>query len=565
MNLIFKGGLVYQTHRKCFEKMDIIIQDKMIYRTGKDLNGFAGQIIDCQGKYIIPGLIDIHMHIESSMTYPQEFSKMVLPYGITTVVADPHEMANVFGIDGIRAFMDQETILDIYYGIPSSVPATNETIETSGGSIGEEEVRTLLEDDKIICLGEVMNYPDLICEEDTRIKRIIKLCREHKKSIVIEGHCPKLPVEDVQKFIFAGVDSDHTQQTKESIYEKINAGMFIELQKKSLSKENLDVIEENDFYQQIALVTDDTMPDHLMEGQLDDIIRNAVELGMPIEKAIYCATYTPSCRMGLGDRGMIAPGKIGDLVILSDINKFKVEEVYKNGCRYQKGQSETNCTFPEKFYQSIGCRKAEEEDYQLRTNLKTNGMVKANVIQIAPQGTFTKCITREIPVENGIVQWEKTNLSLIVVFERYQKTNAVSYGFIEGGITKQGAVATSWSHDCHNVLVMGTNKKDMTLAQNTIVEKQGGYCVVTNEKEIAFASLRIGGIVSDKPVEQLAQEIKEVRKQIKALGYINTNEIMSISTLTLPVSPEVKITDKGLFYVKTQEKLPLLFVDEKKH
>lgn len=556
MDIILKGGMVYQTHRKCFEQMDVGIKGSYIYTTGRDITDSAGQIVDCTGKYLIPGLIDIHMHIESSMTYPQEFSKRVLPYGVTTVVADPHEMANVFGVAGIRAFMEQKTNLDIFYGIPSSVPATNETIETAGAVIREKEVLELLEEEQVICLGEVMNYGDLVSKEDTLIKRIIKTCKEHKKSLVIEGHCPKLPEKDVAKFIYAGVDSDHTQQSAQSVYEKINLGMFLEMQKKSLTQETIDVINENQFYERIALITDDTMPDHLLKGQLNEIVKEAVRLGMPMEQAIYCATWTPAMRMNLRDRGSIAPGKIADIVVLDQLEEFQVEAVYKNGSLYQ-GEAETACMFPSEFYHSIFCKEAEESDFILKTEIVQDGYVTAHVMKISEVGNFTSLVTRRIRVKNHIVQWEESGLCLGAIYERYKKTGTISYGLIEGTLTKSGAVATSWSHDCHNLFVLGNSPKDMVLAQKKILETQGGYAVASHEKVLAFASLNVGGIIFDGSLEQLANDLANVRDQIRQLGYKNSNEIMSISTLALPVSPEVKLTDKGLFHVRKQKFVPL--------
>ncbi|MDO5349736.1 MAG: amidohydrolase family protein, partial [Lachnospiraceae bacterium] len=348
VDYIIKDAWVYQTFRQCFEKREVAVSGERILAVSPKFAGACERIIDGSGMYLIPGLIDIHMHIESSMTYPKEFSRLALQHGTTTVVADAHEIANVFGMEGIRSFMDQETELDIFYAIPSSVPATNWELETPGAAIGEEETRQLLEDDRVLCLGEVMNFRDLVPEEpdglisepdavladkaDTKTLRLIRLCRSRRgRDIRIEGHCPKITGMDLNRFIFAGVDADHTQQTPESVLEKSDLGMFLELQRKSLTPEVVEAVCSHRLYENVALITDDTMPDQLLEGQLNRILLAAVQAGMPVEKAIYCATYTPARRMHLDDRGIIGPGKLADFLLLQDLDTFRPAAVVKSG------------------------------------------------------------------------------------------------------------------------------------------------------------------------------------------------------------------------------------------
>lgn len=563
VDLLLKNGWVYRTYRQCFEKMDIAVKGERVYDISPSSYLEAETIVDCTGKYIIPGLIDIHMHIESSMTYPAEFSRAVLPWGVTTVVADPHEIANVFGLEGIKCFMDQETDLDIFYGIPSCVPATNSSLETSGGEIGEEEVRELLKDERVVCLGEVMNDHDLISEEDTKLRRIVKLCRENSRFIRIEGHCPALSGDKLSAFIFEGVDADHTQQTQESVLEKTDKGMFLELQAKSLTEDVVKAVMEYELYENIALVTDDTMPDHLVKGQLNRIVELAVKWGMPAPKAIYCATFTPARRMGFSDRGMIAPGKLADLVILDDLESFSPAAVYKNGKRYSQEnldqkELESKAVFPDHFYQSVKCRLALASDFKLNRCEIKEGFAEANVMQIQAFGTRAKHVKRRIPVREGTLCWQEAGLCLAAVFERYGKNGNVSYGLVENAFKEPGAVAATWTHDSHNLLVLGSSVEDMVLTQNQVVHMQGGYVTASKGKVTASASLPVGGILTDKNIEELSGELKKVREEIEGLGYVNNNVIMSISTLTLLVSPELKLSDKGLVEVKTQKQLPLV-------
>ncbi|SEV96014.1 adenine deaminase C-terminal domain-containing protein [[Clostridium] fimetarium] len=561
IDLIIKNAYVFQTYRQCFEKKDMAIAGDRIYDMAPVINEKDCKIIDATGKFIIPGLIDIHMHIESSMTYPIEFSKTVLQYGVTTVVADPHEIANVFGMEGIEVFMKQKTSLDIFYGIPSSVPSTSENIETAGAVIDIAEVEQLLQNDKIICLGEVMNFKDMISEESTRIKRIMECCKKNPRHILIEGHCPQLTHEECARYLFEGVSSDHTQQTAATILEKVDLGMFLELQKKSLSKEIFDTINQYCLYESVALVTDDTMPDELIKGQLNEILKEAVRLGMPIEKAIYCSTYTPARRMQLFDRGVIAPGKIADFVILNNLDTFLVEQVYKSGKKVTQDCLDNSCDyknlFPKHFYESIHCRKANPSDFHIPVKEGCTSVI-ANVIKISKFGTFTKQKQVKLDVKEGEICWQEAGLSLITIFERYGKNGNIGHGFVENALKEKGAVATTWSHDSHNLLVIGNSVKDMIAVQHNILSMQGGYSVSKCGKIIAEAPLNIGGILSEQPLEVLAEQIKKVRDAIEGLGYCNNNVIMSISTLALVVSPEIKMTDRGLFHVKTQTFVPLI-------
>lgn len=541
-------------------------------------------VFDGTGKFVIPGLVDIHMHVESSMTYPEEFSRAVVPFGVTTVVADPHESANVFGVEGILSFMEEETELDIFYGIPSSVPATRTEMETSGAEFGEKELRELLRDERVVCLGEVMNFKDLVAEGDTKSKRFLEVCGECGRKIRIEGHCPGLSGGDLAAFIRAGVDADHTEQTAESILEKTDMGMFLELQEKSLKEEVVEVVKRKQLYENIALVTDDTMPDRLMEGHLNRIVRLAVEKGMPAEKAIYLATFTPARRMHLDDRGIIAPGKKADFVVLPDLESFVPEAVFKDGKRCVDTSAEgvgkrLKRRFPDHFYSSVKCRLALASDFILPVAdfwkeecreealsgkpsgseiQKLSGTAVVNVMQIQTFGTRAKHVQREISVQDGNLCWQEAGLCLAAVFERYGKNGNVSWGFVEHALEQKGAVATTWSHDSHNLLVLGNSVEDMVLAQNEVVHMQGGYVTASGGRVTAAAKLPVGGIISDKSLPELAAEIRAVRGEIERMGYVNNNVIMSISTLSLLVSPELKLSDQGLFDVKSQRKIPLV-------
>lgn len=562
IDLIVKHAQVYNTFLKTFEQKTVaILEGKFFYIGQKELEELtAKQVVDAEGKYMIPGLIDIHMHIESSMMPPSIFSKAGLAHGVTTVVADAHEIANVFGMEGIQSFLEEKTEMDIFYAIPSSVPSTTTAMETTGGTVGLDEVRELLVSPQIIALGEAMNFKGIVSEPDSLIRQLLKETQQVDPFMPIEGHVPRVTGMDLAKFQFAGITADHTQQTPESIYEKISSGMFIELQKKSINKENIDIIKKNGFYEYIALVTDDIIVDDLLEGHLNANVKGAINCGMSVEQAIYISTYTPARRMRFQDRGAIAAGLKADFMLLDDLNTLTISEVYKDGqLKHQKGDPfdypETKPVFPSHFYQSIDCKKLEAEDLVIKVE---GEKALCNVIRIQEKGTFTEHVKRTIPIREGILDWESSGLALILVMERYGKNGAIAFGLVENALTEKGAIATTWAHDHHNLMVMGTSATDILRAQHKVLEMQGGYVVTREGNLTGCCPLPIGGIVTDAPIEETGKQLKEVRKAMNNLGYINANEIMSFSTLSLPVSPVLKITDQGMFDVRTQVPIPLI-------
>lgn len=557
VQLIIKNLKVYNSYFKKFIQGDVVINDGKFIHIGNDYEDrlSSRNIIDGNNKYMIPGLIDIHMHIESSMTIPSEFSKAAIKQGVTTVVADPHEIANVFGIEGIKEFIKSKEKLDIFYGIPSSVPSTGNHLETTGGEITVNEVKELLSYENILCLGEVMNFKDLIEDESSAINNIINVSKD--KKIPLEGHCPKIDGVDLSFYIYRGVDGDHTQQSVASLEEKIRNGMFIEMQHKSMTTENIKFLVENNLYEHFALATDDVMADKLTKGHLNELVKEAINLGMSIENAIYVATYTPARRMRLFDRGTIAPGKIADFILLDDIENFDIYEVYKNGevvfnrCNGLKEKYfMKKSNFHKKFYNSIKLNQITKENLLVRVPQKYNNKVTCRTMNIMKNTTFTEEGEVSLDVENNLLKWENSNCALIAVFERYGKNNNVAFGLVQGEIIKEGAVATTWAHDNHNVMVMGRNVEDMVLAVNNLIDFNGGYIVVRDNNVLAKLELPIGGIVSDEPIEVVGEKLGKVRSAMKELGYNHMNEIMSFSTLSLPVSPAIKITDKGLIDVK---------------
>ncbi|MGP6147415.1 adenine deaminase C-terminal domain-containing protein [Jeotgalibaca sp. A122] len=554
IDLLIINARVFNTFLKSFENQHVSVKDgKFYYISDEDLHYLEPkEILDAQGKYMIPGLIDIHMHIESSMVPPASFSPTALSHGVTTVVADSHEIANVFGIEGIQAFMEQETEMDIFYAIPSSVPSTTSDRETTGGIIGVSEVSALLQYPNVIALGEAMNFKGITSEPHSLIRQILRETQTTKPFMPLEGHIPRVSGEDLAKFMFVGLTADHTHQSPESILEKAKNGLFLEFQKKSINPENMAVINQYKLYEYMAIITDDIMVDDFTKGHLNENVRLAIEAGLPVEEAIYTATYTPARRMGFQDRGAIMTGYLADFILLDDLESFKIAHVYKNGKR--TSPHHPVIAFPDHFYESVQCRPLTKEDLQFKVEKE----MLCNVIAIQEVGTFTEHVQRTLAEKDGFLEWESSGLALIVVMERYGKNGNIGYGFVENTLSEKGAIATTWAHDHHNLMVMGTSIEDILVAQQAVLAMQGGYVVSANGTVTASCPLPIGGILSDEPVSVLGEKLGDVRREMRHLGYKNTNEIMSFSTLSLPVSPKLKITDFGMMDVHTHELIPLM-------
>ncbi|TXG05264.1 adenine deaminase C-terminal domain-containing protein [Lactobacillus delbrueckii] len=559
IDLLVKNAHVFNVYLRKFEDVNITIKDGKFYWINQELPGIeAAKVIDLQGKYVIPGFVDAHMHIDSSMTTPKVMGQTIGKYGTTTIIADDHEITNVAGVKGLKDFIDEKAPIDIFFGIPSSVPSTNPDMETTGGLIGVKETEELLKDPRFVCLGEVMNFKDMTSDHDTLIKKIIAACRKARPTMPLEGHVPAYHSEDLAKVIYAGITTDHTQQTSSLVDEKIRSGMFVEIQLKSMHQEVIDTVIEHGYFEHVALVTDDSMPDTLLKGHLNLLVKKAIDMGMRPEDAIYISTYTPARHMGLWDRGAIAPGRVADFIVLNNLEDLSIAQVYKNGLPFAAKDEKDNNVYPEELLHSVKAPKLSEADFDLKTDLVQNGKVVANIIQINEVGTFTNHIQKCLEVKDGHVQWKKAGLALMLCQERYGKNEGrYAFALVDRGIVGDGAIGATWAHDHHNLIILGTNIAGMVAVQNLLVEEQGGYIAAKGSQIVANAPLPLGGVVSLEPMSVLGKQISKVRETMVDLGYKNTNEIMSFSTLSLLVSPTLKISDKGIFEVKTQRHIPL--------
>lgn len=566
VSLLIRNAKVFNTYLKRFIPADVSVKDGRFYYIDRkrDTDFQAEAVLDADGKYMIPGLVDIHMHIESSMMTPEPFGDCVAAYGVTTIVSEPHEMANVKGTRGVLEMISaaKDAPIDIFYGIPSSVPSTNEKLETTGGIIDCGAMKHLLNEEDVVCVGEIMNYRQIIRENDLEITKFLDyLCKEHP-GYVIEGHCPSLLDLDLARFLYLGIDGDHTEHTLEEVKQRIENGMFFEIQDKMLKPEVLEYICQNQLYEYCGFVTDDTMADVLYEkGQLNYVVQKAIEARFPAEMAIYCATYTPSRRMHLYDRGVIAPGKLADFVLLDDPAVMEPSYVYKNGVQIfsQKNRREVPVSyrFPEDFYRSVCLPPVTLADFEVRTD-SGRDEVTVRVIEVHPDRTQTEEKLIAMPVRDHIVDWKGSGCLLAMVLERHGKNGNIGYGFITGSCLNTGTVAATYFHDHHNLFVAGDDPEDMLFAVRRIQELQGGFLTVKGKKVLAELALPVCGILSEQGVRETALGLRAVRDSLKDLGYRHSNPVMSLGTLGLPVSPALKLTDKGLVDVKRSEIVPLI-------
>jgi adenine deaminase len=569
VDLLVKNVKVFNSYLKKFKDGNVaILNNKFLYiDNNKNIEFEASSTIDGKNQYMIPGFIDIHMHIESSMMTPAPFCHHLSKNGVTTIVAEPHEIANVFGKKGIEAMIAAENSINtsIFYGIPSSVPSTSPDLETTGAILDFEEMKNLTSNPKVICIGEIMNYRKVIVDNSLDICKFIEYVKKNKPQYAIEGHCPKLLDLDLAKFLYLGINGDHTEHTFEEFVQRFENGMFMELQAKSISSELINYIKENNLYEHFAFVTDDTMPDtFLHKGHLNVVIKKAIQAGINIENAIYCATFTPARRMNLHDRGVIAPGKKADFLLIDNLKNLHITQTFIDGKEVYNINSEakyipTDYKFPEEFYQSVRVEKINEDIFQIPVNNKENE-VNCRIIKVIDGSTRTTEIIEKLNVKNGYLDWENSPYMLIAVFERHGKNGNIGFGLVTGDCIKNGAIATTYAHDHHNLMVIGKNIKDMTKAINRIIELQGGICCVENEEILAEVPLPVAGILSEKTVQELGKEVEILREKMSQLGYKHYNPIMSLCTLSLPVSPALKITDKGLIDVN-QGKIVNLIID----
>ena len=498
---------------------------------------------------IVPGFIDAHIHIESSMLTPSRFAEIALRHGTTSVIADPHEIANVMGMDGIDYMIDdaKKTPLKYYFTAPSCVPATK--FEKSGATISPNIIDNLLSRPEFVALGEVMDYNAVISNEKSILEKI-KIAKKYHKPI--DGHAPLLSGKNLQKYVKHGVITDHESTTKKEVAEKKRMGMKIMIREGSESKMLEKLIYSNcDF-----IVSDDLKPEDLINGHLDKCLRKAVDYGMDPYEAIKLVTINPAEHYNL-NAGSISPGKSADLVFIDNLRDFTVKRVVINGNTIFKKQKLLFRANPRPIDTTLHVSLTKPEDFDLKAQNPAHKSATVNLINVSDNTIITKQSSAKLSIQKKtIIPSVFEDILKISGVDRYGG-NTISNGLVKGFGIKNGAIASSVSHDSHNIIVVGTNSEYMSRATNHLIENKGGLAAISNQAKLNV-TLPIAGLMSDKPAKVVANNSAKLNELVSNMGCELSSPFTSLSFMALPVVPEVKMTTNGLFNVNTHQFIDII-------
>lgn len=571
-DLVVRGGnLVNVNSGELLEDMDVAVKKDRIALIGRADHTIGNKttVIDASEKYLVPGFLDGHVHIESSMVTATQFARAVLPHGTTGVFIDPHEIANVFGLKGVKLMLDEarDLPLKVFACIPSCVPAAP-NFETSGAEINPADVEEAIKWEEVVGLGEVMNYPGVLhCDE--KIHEEIRISLHANK--VVEGHSDGLLDTELAAYAAAGIASCHESTRKIDGVQRLRLGLYTMMREGSAWRDVAEVIkcltEQKMDTRHAVLVTDDRHPETLMtQGHVDDLVRRAIEEGVDPITAVQMATLNTAEHFRVSrDIGSVAPSKCADILILNSLSKVSIDTVIADGVVVAKqGRMLVDLAppkYPDFVKRSIHLkRQLTAENFVVNAPIR-EGKVKVHVIGVVEAKVFTRHLQEELPVEKGRVRLSVgKDIAKVAVVERHKLTGNIGLGFVSGFGFKEGAVASSVAHDSHNLLVVGMNDYDMAIAVNKLAEVGGGMNAVKNGETKGMVELPIAGLMSDQPVEKVSEQVEKLYKAWVALGCTMASPFMTMSLLALPVLPELRITDKGL--VDTQKfRLLDLFVE----
>lgn len=541
-DLVIKNANIVNVLSEEIHKADIAIVDGIIAGIGENYSG--EKEIDVNGAYVTPSFIDGHVHLESTMMLPSEFAKVALPAGTTTVIIDPHEISNVLGLHGI-SFMHEAVKnlpLDVYTMLPSCVPAT--PFETSGFDLNSYDLSLLIDKPWVLGLAEMMNFPGVL-NQDNNVMAKLELAKSRGKCI--DGHAPYLHGKDLCAYIASGVKSDHECTTPDEAVEKLRLGMYVMVREGTAAKD-LDALMpvlKTCNTRKCIFVTDDRHPADLKE-HINGMVRRAVEAGVDPVKAIQIASLNTAEYFGLKNLGAIAPGYKADLLILPDLKTFKPDLVIKNGVVAAEN-GKLIAELPENealaVRNSVNVRWITPEDFRIEANGS-----KVTALEVIPHQLITKSVVSEVKIEDGNAVSNIDNDTLkICVIERHRATGNIGKGFVKGFNLKCGAIASTVAHDSHNMIVIGTNDADMYAAAVALIKCKGGKVVVKDGEVISELPLPIAGLMSDRNFDYVVNKCEELNKTAHSIGCRIEDPFMTMGFLSLPVIPELKVTDKGVF------------------
>lgn len=536
-DLVLKNAKYLNVFSNEFLCGDIAVANGLIAGVGK----YDGKTeINVSGKLVLPGFIDAHIHLESSMVTPAEFAKAVVAHGTTTVITDPHEITNVMGIDGVEYMIQasQNLPIDVHFMMPSCVPATE--IDESGAELDCKDIDLYLDNKKVLGLAEMMNYVGVINGDKNVLSKIVTSQAHHKK---IDGHAPELSGNDLNAYIAAGVYSDHECSTFENALEKLRKGQFIMI-REGTAAHNLKALMPlltQQYYSRCMFATDDKHPSDLLHGgHIDYIVKQALKNGADPIVALKTATHHAARYFLLNNKGAIASGYLADIVVVNNLEDFNVETVFKRGKLVFDGEVKdfSAPTVDEKLAEK--CFDTFHLDSVTPSSFKVDG--KLGLIGLVGGELLTRNLgtADKIDVENDILK--------IACIERHKGTNHIGVGYVKGYSLKSGAVATSVAHDSHNIITVGCNDDDIAVAVNAIKDSKGGIAVVENGKIKALLELPIAGLMSDEPLTTVNEKLENAKSSAYELGADKSiDPFMTLSFLSLPVIPSLRITTKGVF------------------
>lgn len=559
--LVLKHAKIVNVFTETIEEGDVAVEDGMIVGIG----AYDGvQEIDLEGKYVAPGLIDGHIHLESSMASPEEFARMVVPHGTAAVVTDPHEIANVAGTAGIRYMLEatEGLDLDVYFMMPSCVPSTG--LDEAGAVLHAADLEPFYENPRVLGLAEMMNSYGVVAGDEGCVEKL-EVTRNHGK--LIDGHAPMLSGKGLNAYVAAGVQSDHECSTFEEAKEKFARGQWIMVRQGTAAKnlEKLMPMFEAPYYQRAMLVTDDKHAGELgRDGHIDSIIRKAVKLGANPVRAVKMGSLNAAEYFGLKGMGAVAPGYQADLVIFEDLKDFQVKQVYRGGklvaedgklvtdrAEKERSQKIWDEEIQSRVFHSFHMKPIEKKDLELP---KTGSKVR--VIDLMDHELTTGERIEEFRETPGLapgVDLEK-DIVKIAVFERHHGSGHVGLGFLGNYGLKRGAVATSVGHDSHNLVVAGGCDEDMIAAGNRVLENEGGLAIAVDGKVVGELALTVAGLMSDLPAEEADRKLEEMKAKLGELGIRDgIDGFMTLAFVSLPVIPAIRVNTLGIVDVERQE------------
>ncbi|MBO4701387.1 MAG: adenine deaminase [Lachnospiraceae bacterium] len=561
MKTLLKNAKVVNVFTEKIDFTNVLIEDDRITGIGNYYKDEEADVVeDLEGRFLCPGFIDGHIHIESTMMVPPSLAQAVLPHGTTAVVTDPHEIANVCGVDGIKYMleMSENIPLHVFVMIPSCVPAT--CFDEAGAILNAEDIEDLYKEERILGLAEMMNYPGVIFNDAPTMDKI-NACVEKGKPV--DGHAPLLSGKDLDKYISAGINSDHECSDATEAMEKLSKGQWIMIREGSAAKnlEKLLPLFESPYYQRCILATDDRNPaDIIAEGHIDNIVRLAIKAGKDPIRAIKMATLNPTLCFGIKRMGAIACGYKANLLVLDNLENIDIKDVYSNGVKVVKDKEISGFSIPKaediitgSVLNSFHMPDLKNDDFYIEPK-----GTKCRVIEVIPGEILTnECILDIDFSKNNGIDIEKDILKLAVI-ERHKNTGHKGVGFIKGIGIKNGALAGSVSHDSHNLIVIGSSEEDMVIAANHIKKIGGGLCVVSEGKVLSELRLPVAGLMSTNSAAEIAKANVELRESAEKIGINEGIEpFMNMAFVSLPVIPVLKMTTQGLVNVNDFKRVDL--------